>query len=147
MNLRLRLRERLIAPTPRPLRIQFQPPSSKTLGKNPEKRRSPGRHPPRFRFSQTRKHITPRRKIDLNPPPPFPIRRNLQNSRPAQTTMSDQHLLAKRLPVRRGPPLCRHTRQLAISLAVLRAKHQRHQRRGWFHNLQTELLCQLISER
>src|SRR5690349_15792854 len=76
----------------------------------------------------------------------FPIRRDLQNSRPAQAAMGNQHLLAKLLRAKRGNHLGRDARQIAIVPAVLSIQGKRHKRRTALANLQPELPGKFIAE-
>src|SRR5215469_6318217 len=88
-----------------------------------------------------------RRQVNPNGLGFVPVRRDLQDRRPAQSTMSDQHLLAESMAVAGGDHLSRNAGQVAVMIAIRLAKHKRHEPGPRFLNLQSELPRQIVAER
>ena len=76
-----------------------------------------------------------------------PIRGNLQDGRPAQPSMRDQHFLPERLVVRGNLDFRGDSGQIAILLAVFCPQHERHERGPGFADLHPELAGDVIPQR
>ena len=76
----------------------------------------------------------------------FPVRGDLQNGRPAQATMRDQHFFAKLLRPTGGNHPGGDARQMAILFAVLSAERKRHQRRTALADRHSELPRNLVTQ-
>src|SRR5580658_2961584 len=126
--------------------MQIEPASGEWLRQHALKCRARGGDISSSAITDRRCYVASRRQINLHRFSFFPIRRNLQNRRPAQSAMSDQHALPKLLPAKPGDNFRGDTSQIAVLLAVRGAEQQRRQRRPRLLNPQSKLPRQVVTE-
>src|SRR5579864_3851056 len=90
--------------------------------------------------------VVPWSKINRHRGGRFPVRRNLQNGWPTETTMRKQHLFTEALLANCRDYLRRNAGQIAVALAILSVQQQRYQRRPRLYNRQPELARQFVAE-
>ena len=77
----------------------------------------------------------------------FPVGRNLQNGRTAQSAMGEEHFFAEGLMIRRGCHGRGNAREIAIEPVLSFGKHERHEGRPGRYNLESELTGELVAQR
>ena len=133
----------------RPLRrrVQVEPTVGQPLGHDGAESALGRREIPRGSVrAQGSRDVLPRRQIDPDPFRLPPVGGDLQDCRAAQSAMSNEHLLAKRLFTARRDHFRGNAGQAAVALQIGGIEDERNQRRTRLPNRQPELARQVVSE-
>ena len=126
--------------------MQIQPARGQPLGEDPLES-GPGGDVSDFGFANRGSDIAIWRQVDSDRVALVPIRRNLQDRRPAQPAVGDQHLFPESLMIRGNDDFRGDACQIAILLAIAGSQHERHKCGSRGLDLQPKLPCEVISQR
>ena len=123
VRLAFQLIQRLVGPVFG--RVQIDPARAQALGENGLQGGSCRSDIPGLGVAKRGASFAIRRQVDLNRTLGLPIRGNLQDGRPTQAAMRDQHLFPEGLPAGGGDDVRGNSRQVAVFGAILLPEYQR----------------------